>query len=493
MPQTIPLHIIGLGCARNDVDGEELAARFAQDGFTLTDDPSEAEVVVVNTCGFIEAAKKDSIDTILAASDLKQEGKARAVVAVGCLAERYGTELATNLPEADAVLGFDQYPDIAATVRRILDGGEAPVHIPSDRRKLLPVTPLDRPSAASAVSVPGHGGGVVFTPMVNPLGSGPGVPASGPSVLRHRLNDAPTAPLKIASGCDRRCAFCAIPALRGSLVSRPIADIVAEAAWLGECGVRELYLVSENTTAYGKDLAQPRALEALLRELSGVDGIEWIRLSYLQPAEMTPMLVEAMATTPKVVPYFDLPFQHASGTVLKRMRRFGDTESFLGLVDRIRQASPEAGIRTNVITGFPGETVGDVATLIDFLTAGRFDAIGVFGYSDEDGTAAFDLDGHVDEDEIRARTDAVAEVADLVMAERAEERVGTVVDVLFEEWDDEDGAVVWQGRAAHQGPESDGHVRVTLDPAQGDHTVTSGDISSVTISGHDGVDLEAVL
>ena len=217
------------------------------------------------------------------------------------------------------------------------------------------------------------------------------------------------APLKLASGCDRRCSFCAIPSFRGSFVSRRPSDVVGEARWLATQGVKELFLVSENSTSYGKDLGDLRLLETMLPELTGIDGIERVRVSYLQPAETRPGLIEAIASTPGVVPYFDLSFQHASATVLRRMRRFGDPESFLGLLDQIRTLAPLAGVRSNVIVGFPGETDEDLQTLCDFLEAARMDVTGVFGYSDEDGTeaAAFVDDIKLDEDEIRARTEHV--------------------------------------------------------------------------------------
>ena len=225
------------------------------------------------------------------------------------------------------------------------------------------------------MSVPGHA-------------SAAEVPGWTPPVLRRRLGDSPVAPLKLASGCDRRCAFCAIPSFRGAFVSRPADELLAEAAWLATQGVRELVLVSENSTSYGKDLGDLRLLERLLPELAAVPGIVRVRLSYLQPAETRPSLVEALAGTPGVAPYYDLSFQHASEAVLRRMRRFGDTDRFLALLDQVRALAPAAGVRSNVIVGFPGETRADVAELTRFLTAARLDAIGVFGYSDEDGTEA---------------------------------------------------------------------------------------------------------
>ena len=426
-PTTVAL--VTLGCARNEVDSEELAGRLAEGGFALVQDPEDADTVVVNTCGFIDAAKKDSIDTILAAADLKDSGRAQAVVAVGCMAERYGVELADSLPEADAVLGFDSYPDIASRLRGILAGERPASHQPSDRRMLLPITPVDR--GAAEVFIPGHG-------------------------QRRRLEDGPLASLKLASGCDRRCTFCAIPSFRGSFSSRRPTDVVAEARWLAEQGVRELFLVSENSTSYGKDLADIRLLDRLLPELAAIDGIERVRVSYLQPAETRPELVRAIADTPGVAAYFDLSFQHASGRVLRRMRRFGDSGSFLALLSQVRELAPEAGVRSNFIVGFPGETEEDFAELCDFVQQARLDAIGVFGYSDEDGTEAATYADKVDPDVIEERVGVLARLADEMTAQRAEDRIGTEVLVLVESC--EGGTV--EGRAEHQGPDVDGTTQL---------------------------------
>lgn len=465
------VHIVSLGCARNDVDSEELAGRLAAGGFELVADPGEAEAVLVNTCGFIDAAKKDSIDTLLAASDLKGNGPTQRVVAVGCLAERYGRQLADALPEADAVLGFDEYADIDAKLRLIMSGAHLEAHTPTDRRRLLPVSPARRQAAAPHVSIPGMGD--------LPVGV---APASGPRPLRHRLVGGPSAALKIASGCDRRCAFCAIPSFRGSFVSRPVAEVVAEASKLADQGVREVFLVSENTSSYGKDLGELDGLETLLTALSGVAGLDWVRASYLQPAEIRPGLIEAMCSIDKVVPYFDLSFQHASPTVLRRMRRFGDPDSFLGLLDRIRRLRPEAGIRSNVIVGFPGETDADADVLADFLAAARLDALGVFAYSDEEGTEGVRLGGHVPDDVIAARYQAVSEAATSLVESRALERVGERVQVLVEAI--EDGVPI--GRAEHQGPEVDGTTSV---PAGGSLAV--GDLVNGRVVAAEGVDLIA--
>ncbi|MDX6358672.1 MAG: ribosomal protein methylthiotransferase [Nocardioidaceae bacterium] len=476
----VSVALVTLGCARNDVDSEELAGRLAADGFVLVDDPEDADTVVVNTCGFVEAAKKDSVDTLLAASDLKQEGRPRAVVAVGCLAERYGKDLAESLPEADAVLGFDDYPDIAARLRSVLAGEVLHPHTPQDRRKLLPISPADRD--ATTLSVPGHGVSTGSTSDLDDLGVG--APASGPRTVRRRLDGGPMAPLKLASGCDRRCSFCAIPSFRGSFVSRRPTDILDEARWLAGQGVREVFLVSENSTSYGKDLGDLRLLETMLPELAAIDGIERVRVSYLQPAETRPGLIEAIAGTPGVSPYFDLSFQHASGDVLRRMRRFGDAESFLGLLERVRTLAPAAGVRSNVIVGFPGETEADLEILCDFLEAARLDVTGVFGYSDEDGTEAAGLPDKLDEDDVRARVERVTDLVEQLTSQRAEERVGERVTVLVESV--ADGVV--EGRADHQGPEVDGTTRLTVS-GPGEHAV--GDLVLAVVVAGEGADLVA--
>ncbi|MGJ6978975.1 30S ribosomal protein S12 methylthiotransferase RimO [Aestuariimicrobium soli] len=469
------VHLVTLGCARNEVDSEELAARLEAGGFRLVDDAAEADTVMVNTCGFVEQAKKDSIDTLMEASGLKGEGRTKAVVAVGCMAERYGKDLADSMPEADAVLGFDDYSDIAGRLQTILAGGHHEAHVPRDRRTLLPLTPVARAAAAPGVAIPGHGAG---TRADLPDGL---APATGPRTLRKRLGNSPYAPLKIASGCDRRCAFCAIPRFRGSYLSRTSPDIAEEARWLVDHGVREVFLVSENSSSYGKDLGDIRALEKLLVDLSDVDGLEWIRVSYLQPAELRPSLVQAMVATEKVVPYFDLSFQHASGPVLRRMRRFGDAESFLGLIDQVRSLAPQAGIRSNVIAGFPGETEADVDILKQFLIDARLDVVGVFGYSDEDQTEAMGLSDHVDPDEVEARAAELSDLAAELCAQRAEDRIGEVMTVLVESV--EEGEVM--GRAEHQGPEVDGTTTI-----EGSHA-SVGDFVLAAVTGSDGVDLIA--
>jgi ribosomal protein S12 methylthiotransferase RimO len=413
--------VVTLGCARNEVDSEELAGRLAADGWTLVDDVESAEVALVNTCGFIESAKKDSVDALLEANSLKGHGVTRAVVAVGCMAERYGNELAEALPEADAILGFDDYKDISARLQSIVAGEKHTAHVPRDRRALLPIAPADRADAREVEEF-----------------------------SRKRLGNTPWAPLKIASGCDRRCSFCAIPYFRGSFVSRRPTEIISEARWLAENGVSEMFLVSENTTSYGKDLGDLQLMEKILPEIAAIPGVERVRLSYLQPAEMRPTLLQAMIATDKTAPYFDLSFQHTSPTILRRMRRFGDTEKFLHLISQIRALSPEAGIRSNFIVGFPGETQEDFDDLANFITQAKLDAVGVFGYSDEDKTEALDLSDKVDADVIAQRVETLSALADEMVSLRAQARIGENVRVLIED------AELQEGRAAHQGPEVDG-------------------------------------
>jgi ribosomal protein S12 methylthiotransferase len=450
--------LVTLGCARNEVDSEELAARLSDAGWTLRAEGESADVVLVNTCGFIQAAKQESIDELLAAADTGAK-----VAAVGCLAERYGADLASELPEAQ-ILSFDDYKDISDRLNDVLHGHTRPAHVPRDRRTLLPVSPADRP--AKIADLP------------------PGLaPVSGPRPIRRRLTGGVVAPLKIASGCDRRCSFCAIPSFRGAYLSRPPSELVAEAGWLAADGVRELFLVSENSTSYGKDLGNLRLLEEVLPSLAAIDGIARVRVSYLQPAEVRPGLVDAMTSTDGVAPYFDLSFQHASGPVLRAMRRFGDRRRFLDLIELIRSKRPDAGVRSNFIVGFPGETAADLTELELFLSEARLDAIGIFGYSDEDGTEAATLSGRPSDEDIARRVEDFSDLAEEVMTQRAADRVGETIEVLIEE---PLGDGRYEGRAAHQAPEVDGTTTVVSSVP-----LAVGDLVTARVTESDGVDLVA--
>ncbi|MBJ7507083.1 MAG: 30S ribosomal protein S12 methylthiotransferase RimO [Candidatus Nanopelagicus sp.] len=457
-PRTVAL--VTLGCARNETDSEELAGRLAADGWQLVTNPADAEIAVINTCGFIESAKKDSIDALIQAHSLKANGVTKAVVAVGCMAERYGTELAQEMSETDAILSFDDYKDISERLNTIIEGGKIKTHVPKDRRTLLPIAPVDR--AASRDIAKGK--------EINPLGT----------VLRKRLDNAPIAPLKIASGCDRRCSFCAIPYFRGSFISRKPAEIIEEAKWLADNGVTELYLVSENTTSFGKDFGDLKMMEKMLPELSKIEAIKRIRLSYLQPAEVRPTLLQAMISVDKVVPYFDLSFQHANGDLLRSMRRFGDGEKFLHLISQIRALSPTAGIRSNFIVGFPGESDAAFIDLIEFLSEAQLDAIGVFGYSDEDKTEAETLPNKVAPEIIAERVSELSTLVDELITQRSEMRIGEKISVLIEDEGEQ------EGRAEHQGPDVDGSTFV-----KSRNKYRVGDYVDAVISDVAGVDLIA--
>jgi ribosomal protein S12 methylthiotransferase len=459
--------VVTLGCARNEVDSEELAGRLAGDGYELVEDAEGADAVLINTCGFIESAKKDSVDAILAATDSGAE-----VIAVGCMAERYGAELAGALPEA-TVLGFDDYAAIGDRLDDVLAGRSLVPHTPRDRRTLLPISPVERTATVAA----GRSGD----------GSAPVIPGHD-WLKRKRLAGGPSAALKIASGCDRRCSFCAIPAFRGAFVSRPAAEVLGEAQWLATQGVTEIVLVSENSTSYGKDAGDLRSLEKLLPQLAAVPGIARVRVAYLQPAELRPGLLEVIATTPGIAPYFDLSFQHSSPGLLRRMRRFGGTEDFLGIIERARALAPGAGFRTNVILGFPGETEADVAELERFLVEGRLDAVGVFGYSDEEGTEAIGLPGKLMQDVIDARVRRITDLVEELTAQRAEARIGSTVEVLLtEDLSAAEGPGTWAGHAAHQDPDADGTTTVSRVPAD----AVAGQVLTATVVDTEGVDLLA--
>lgn len=447
------VHLVTLGCSRNETDSAELASILAANDWQLTNSVEEAEAIIVNTCGFIDSAKKDSIDTILAANDIRTQHNVKAVVAVGCMAERYGKELQNELTEADAVVGFDKYPHIGQILDTIITGGQVESHTPFDRRTLMSKSPSLRDT--SSLFVPGHSA----------------------DVLRVRLDTKPYAPLKIASGCDRRCTFCAIPRFRGAYVSRKPVDIIAEAVWLSEQGVKELLLVSENSTSYGKDLGEVRLLEMLLPALAEIDGIERIRISYLQPAEVRPGLFETIVSTEKVTNYFDLSLQHASGEVLRRMRRFGNTESFMTLISNIRKLDPKAAIRSNVIVGFPGETEADVEELLEFIQAAEMDTVGVFSYSNEEDTEAALMEEQVPEREIAERFLAVSQMVEEISQQRSESRVGEIVDVLFDSTSNE-------GRNQYQAPDVDGITIV-------DQEIGAGTLLKARVIEARGVDLIA--
>jgi ribosomal protein S12 methylthiotransferase len=434
--------IVTLGCGRNEVDSQNAAGLLAASGYRVVADPEQADAVVVNTCAFVEAAKRESIETVLDAAALKEHGRARTVLVTGCLAERYTEELRAELPEADAIVPFSDY----GRLPQLLAGGsQAAARFIGGATSAPPNSPGAHSGTPSLVPA-----GRRALPMVFPTPAGAAFPARAPA-------RGPVALVKLAEGCDRDCSFCAIPSFRGRFRSRRPTEVLDEVAWLAGQGVSEVCLVAENSTSYGKDLGGREALIHLLRDLAAVDGLRRLRLNYLQPDELTPGLLEEMAANPVVCSYFDLSLQHASAPVLRRMRRGGSAEGFLDLVGRIRALDPDAAFRSNFILGFPGEREADVADLEGFLEAARLDWVAFFAWSPEDGTAALDLDDRVPEATARARVERVQELQDRLLATAQDAWVGRPLEVLVERVGDDGTA---EGRSFREAPDADGVVRV---------------------------------
>ncbi|MEX0592113.1 MAG: 30S ribosomal protein S12 methylthiotransferase RimO [Nitriliruptoraceae bacterium] len=494
--------IITLGCGRNEVDSAQLAGLLLREGREVIDDPAAADAVLVNTCTFIAPAKQESIDTVLEACRLKEDGTARAVLVVGCMAQRYPQELADAIPEADAIVGFDGYPHLVDIVDDALAGrltdrvvGVGPAHpgsrpVGEDRAlpgatATLPSLPLMVAPTATATTTATTTATVAATPAVQDALDR--IPASGPRFPVRVHDGRPWAYLKIASGCDRVCTFCAIPSFRGRFRSRPLDELVAEAAYLVDGGARELVLVSENTTSWGKDLPQGRDLAPkLLSELAAIDRLERIRLMYLQPAELTDTLIEAMVATDKVANYFDLSLQHVSGPVIARMARSGNHERFGAIIDHIRSLAPDAVFRSNFILGFPGETDEDVATLTRFLNDYNLDWVGLFAFSPEDGTPAHDLDQQVPAQVAEQRVREVTEVQEQIADERSRAFVGRELEVIVQEH--VEGATL--ARSYREAPDTDGDIMLRTDDGR-DADLPVGRLVTATIVESEGVDLIA--
>jgi ribosomal protein S12 methylthiotransferase len=455
--------IVTLGCGRNEVDSQNAAGMLAAAGYRVVDDPERADAVVVNTCAFVEAAKRESIETVLDAAALKEQGRARTVLVTGCLAERYTEELRVELPEADAIVPFSDY----GRLPQLLGGSSQPVA----RRIGAASAPPNPPSLVPA--------GRRALPMVFPTPPGAPFPARAPA-------RGPVALVKLAEGCDRDCSFCAIPSFRGGFRSRRPTEVLDEVAWLAGQGVSEVCLVAENSTSYGKDLGGREALIHLLRDLAGIDGLRRVRLNYLQPDELTPGLLEEMAANPVVCSYFDLSLQHASAPVLRRMRRGGSAERFLDLVGRIRALDPDAAFRSNFILGFPGERAADVRELEAFLEAARLDWVAFFAWSPEDGTAALELDGRVRAATARARVERVQELQDRLLAEAQAGWVGRRLEVLVERVEPGGAA---EGRSFREAPDADGVVRVEDLP----RSIRVGEYLPVAVTAAQGPELLARL
>lgn len=420
------IHLISLGCPKNTADSELMLGALVRAGFEVTMDPQQAQVLLVNTCAFIEPAKKESIDAILAAAEVKKNGAGKRLVVAGCLSQRYGSELREQFPEVDIFVGTGNFLDLPELLRR------------SERPELRPI-----PYTGAAHLLPS---------------------AEAPRV---RTGDPFSAYLKVSEGCDHRCAFCIIPKIRGRHESRPLDDLVEEARRLAANGVREINLIAQDLTAYGRDLEPRASLAALLHRLAPVDGIQWIRLLYCYPNFVTDELLAAIASLDKVVKYIDMPLQHADDAMLRAMKRERSADALRSLLERVRAAIPEVALRTSFIVGFPGETEAAFATLVDFVREQQFDRVGVFTYSREENTAAYDLAGQVPEGVKRRRRAELMEVAAEISLEKNRGLVGREIEVMVE------GAAPGRAtrlraRTSAQAPEIDGMVLLSGEAEPGE-------------------------
>jgi ribosomal protein S12 methylthiotransferase len=473
---------LSLGCPKNLVDGEVMLGMAQQAGHELTNDASSADVLVVNTCAFIDSAKQESIDAILEMAQLKTTGSCSRLVVTGCLGERYREELKAEIPEIDAVLGTGEVDQILSAIGMRNEGsgmrrGNGAVPLTFHRSSVS----SDADSASRAIRL--------ASPIPRPASLVPALPTYLYDAETPRLLTTPKhfAYVKVAEGCDYTCAFCIIPTLRGKFRSRDAGSIVREARSLAARGVKELLLISQDTTFYGIDKGERGALARLLRELNTVDGLEWIRLLYLYPTTITDDVLAAMAECEKVCRYIDLPLQHASAGVLTRMRRPGHRRTYDKLLARIRTAVPDVTLRTTLIVGFPGETDAEFAELESFVAETRFDHLGVFTYSHEEGTRAFALPDDVPAAVKRRRRNALMARQKKIVAAAQKARIGRAVDVLIDGPSSEHELVL-QGRVMGQAPEIDPVVFLTdCDPER----YGSGDLIRARIVGARGYDLLA--
>ena len=421
--------LISLGCPKNLVDSETMLGALAQAGFSIVSEPEQAQAVIINTCGFSESAKKEAIDQILAAVALKEAGTIRAIIVTGCLSQRYQDEIAAAFPEVDAFLGTTSECHIVDVLKAVWNGKNC----------------------------------CVFDGENDP-------PYFGP-----RLQSTPpyTAYLKIAEGCNNRCTYCAIPLIRGPLRSIEQEPLLEQARSLVENGVKELIVVAQDTTAYGVDRGH-RELPELLEKLSAIDGLKWIRMLYCYPDKIDDALLQTMKNHDNILPYLDIPIQHADGGVLRAMHRPGDYDSLMALIENIRTVLPDAVLRTTLIVGFPGETQEQFETLCRFVKTARFDKLGVFAYSPEEGTPAAEMEDQIDEEEKARRLDIIMQLQAAISAENLEKKIGTVLDVLVEEYDEESECYV--GRSYGDAPDIDGKVFFHA------HHAEEGDILPIRIT-----------
>lgn len=407
--------IVSLGCAKNQVDAEMLLFTLKKNGFEIVNDPSKADAVIVNTCGFIESAKQESIDEIIELGKLKREGTIKAIIVTGCLAQRYQNEITRQLYEVDAAIGIGANSEIADVVRKTLNG-------------------VKTENFPNKLCLALEGGRIQSTPKY-------------------------TAYIKIAEGCDNCCTYCAIPMIRGKFRSRKIEDIIAEATILAKSGVKELNVIAQDTTKYGSDIYGKPSLAKLLKELCKIDGLKWIRVLYCYPDNLNDELIDTIANEEKVVKYIDLPLQHCDENILKRMNRKGSKESLTALLNKIKAKIPNVILRSTFITGFPGETEEQFNELAQFAADIKFQRLGCFAYSAEDGTKAATFEDQIDDEIKQKRADIIMEHQQKVMAEYCENLIGSTVEVLVEGFDKI--AECYYGRSYADSPEVDGCVFFT--------------------------------
>ncbi|EFU76593.1 30S ribosomal protein S12 methylthiotransferase RimO [Lachnoanaerobaculum saburreum] len=433
------MSMVSLGCDKNTVDSEMMLGLMNEKGFEYTDIDEEADVMIINTCGFIQSAKEESINAILEASKLKEVGNLKALIVTGCLAQRYKDEIIKEIPEVDALLGTSSFDKIVETVEEVL-GGEI-------KNEFLDLDRL-------------------------------------PSISKKRKNSTGGyyAYLKIAEGCNKNCTYCIIPSLRGNYRSYPLDDLIAQAKDLATQGIKELILVAQETTLYGVDIYGKKTLPKLLKELAKIEGIEWIRILYCYPEEITDELIDVIASEDKVCKYLDIPIQHASDNILRRMARRTTYDDLVNIIGRLRNNIPDITLRTTIIAGFPGETVEDVDTVIEFIKQMKFERLGVFTYSEEEGTVAAGFDNQIDEKEKEARRDRIMRVQQEISEKNLERKVGKTFRVLIEgKLPDEN---VYIGRTYMDVPGVDGYVFVNTE-----REYMSGDFCDVLITGSSEYDL----
>lgn len=434
--------MISLGCPKNQVDGEALLAKLKKAGYEIVNNIEDSDVMIVNTCGFIEQAKREAIDTILEVAEYKNAGLISAIVVTGCLAERYQDEIIKEMPEVDAVLGIGANSDIVKTCDKALCG-------------------------------------IVTTSFPNKCYL---------SINDERVISTPShwAYLKIAEGCDNRCSYCAIPGIRGGFRSRTIESCVDEAKALAESGVKELILIAQDTTKYGQDLYGKYSLDVLLKELVKIDGIEWIRLFYCYPQRITDSLINVIANEEKVCSYIDIPLQHSDKTVLKNMNRVGDGEDYKALISKMRKAIPDLALRTTFMVGFPGETNEQFENLCKFTEDVKFDKMGCFTFSPEEDTPAYDMKNQIDEDVKVRRQEVLMNKQYSITEELNKLRIGRIYKVIIDTFDGEK----YIGRSYMDSPEIDSGIIFTSD-----NSLNIGDFVNVKITDYNGYDLigEAIL